>query len=470
MTLSQQHNLGLSLKQQLALTPQLQQAIKILNMNTVDLDIEIAQMLTQNFMLEKKTEDFEEIVSAPEEEEPREGLLEQLEADLDYDSHWDEHYDHDWQDYAPYQEDDNDFENYTPSELSLTDYLLEQIKQMPLSEDIRILAETLVYHLDEDGYLRDKPSALAKQYHTTEAQIQSAILAIQECQPTGIGADNLETCLNLQIDALANNTPYLETLKRIMSRYFYFISKNPTMIRQRLNIDENEYHHAISLLRSLNPRPGLSYNQQKTDYIKPEIIVREKHGISYVETDDVLRPELSLNQTYIDLMKNANEHDKTLLQAQLNEARWFINAIDKRADTIKRVASMIVALQQDFFQEGERAMQPLTRQKIAEMLNIHESTVSRAVNGKYLACKRGIYELRYFFSAQLESHDGEEQSTTAIKAIIAEMIGKENPKKPLSDQEIAQKLAAKGNKIARRTVAKYREELNIPTSSLRRQR
>lgn len=471
MALNQHQNLDLSLKQQLTLTPQLQQAIKILNMSTLDLNLEISQMLSQNFMLEINHEEFEETIAASEASDAEtDTLLNQLTAELDYDSNWDEHYDTDWQDHAPYQEDNASFESYTASSQTLAQYLLEQINQMPLEETSRMAAETLIYHLDENGYLREKPAELAKLYNLPLNQIQAGIKAIQNCQPTGIGAADLEECLNLQLALLPHDTPYLDTLKHIMARHFLFIGKNPNMIRQRLGLSEADYDHAIKLLRSLDPRPGLPYSQRNANYITPEIIVHEKHGISYIETGDILSPELSINENYRQLIKHANEQEKALLQAQLNEARWFINAIDKRADTIKRVAGVIVALQQEFFQEGEKAMQPLTRQKVADMLDIHESTVSRAVNGKYLSCKRGLYELRYFFSNQLENSEAGEQSTTAIKAIIAEIISKENPRKPLSDQAITELLEKQGNKIARRTVAKYREELNIPTSSLRRQR
>ena len=178
------------------------------------------------------------------------------------------------------------------------------------------------------------------------------------------------------------------------------------MIRQRLGISESDYQHAIALLKSLNPLPGQNYGDGAPQYIQPEIIVREKNGISYIETGDNLRPAIELNDTYIKLIKQCNEQERTLLTAQLQEARWFLTALDKRADTVKRVASVIVAIQQEFFQEGPTAMRPLTRQKIADMLDIHESTVSRAVNGKYLSCKRGIYELRYFFSSQIENSEG----------------------------------------------------------------
>ena len=475
--MQQNQSLDLSLKQSLTLTPQLQQAIKLLNMNSLDLQTEISAMLSQNIMLERKNDYQQERGSQGESEnedgdyEPETGLLNHLSGELEYDSTWEEHYDYDWKDHQPYQEEDPNLELYLSGRPDLGAWLEEQIRQMPhLSEAQRQAALTIAFELDDDGYFRADIAQLAHTHQQTPEQLQRGLRIVQQCQPTGIGARDLEECLNLQIAALPADTPWREELQKIMQRYFGFISKNPAMIRQRLGMNEATYNHAIALLRSLDPRPGQSYTEQAPQYIEPEIIVREKNGISYIETNDNIRPELTLNQDYVKIAEAAKGADKTLLQAQLQEARWFLTAIDKRADTIRRVAHLIVALQQDFFQEGEAAMRPLSRQKVAEMLDIHESTVSRAVNGKYLMCKRGIYELRYFFSAQLENSDGDDQSIVAIKALIADIIAKENPAKPLSDQKITDILTEQGHKIARRTVTKYRESQDIPTTVLRRKR
>ena len=475
--MQQNQSLDLSLKQSLTLTPQLQQAIKLLNMNSLDLQTEISAMLSQNIMLERKNDYQQERGSQGESEnedgdyEPETGLLNHLSGELEYDSTWEEHYDYDWKDHQPYHEEDPNLELYLSGRPDLGAWLEEQISQMPhLSEAQRQAALIIAFELDDDGYFRADLAQLAHAHQQTPEQLQRGLRIVQQCQPTGIGARDLEECLNLQIAALPKNTPWLAELQQIMRRYFGFISKNPAMIRQRLGMSETTYNHAIALLRSLDPRPGQSYNEQAPQYIEPEIIVREKNGISYIETSDNIRPELTLNQDYLKIAEAAKGADKTLLQAQLQEARWFLTAIDKRADTIRRVAHIIVALQQDFFQEGEAAMRPLSRQKVAEMLDIHESTVSRAVNGKYLICKRGIFELRYFFSAQLENSEGDDQSIIAIKALIADIIAKENPAKPLSDQKITDLLNEQGHKIARRTVTKYRESMDIPTTTLRRKR
>ena len=341
---------------------------------------------------------------------------------------------------------------------------------MPLDDTRRRAALAVAFELDDDGYFRSETEAVAAQQQLRVADIEEGIRIVQQCQPGGVGARDLEECLNLQLAALPPHTPYLDALQLIMKRYYGFIARSPQMIRQRLDMDIATYNHAMAPLRSLDPRPGQKYNAGRVQHVEPEIIVREKNGISYIETTDNVHPDLTINQAYAALAEAAKGADKTLLQAQLQEARWFLTAIDKRADTIRRVAGVIVALQQDFFQEGESAMRPLTRQKVAEILDIHESTVSRAVNDKYLQCKRGIYELRYFFSAQFENTDGDDQSVVAIKALITEVIGEENPDKPYSDQKITDILAERGHKIARRTVTKYRESLGIPVTTLRRHR
>ena len=341
---------------------------------------------------------------------------------------------------------------------------------MPLDDTQRRAALAVAFELDDDGYFRSETEAVAAQQQLRVADIEEGIRIVQQCQPGGIGARTLEECLNIQIAALPPATPYLKELRLIMGRCYNLVGRSPQMIRQRLSMDIPTYNHAMALLRSLDPRPGQQYSGNTPQHVEPEIIVREKNGISYIETTDSIHADLAINQTYAELAESAKGADKTLLQAQLQEARWFLSAIDRRADTIRRVAGVIVALQQDFFQEGDSAMRPLTRQKVAEILGIHESTVGRAINDKYLLCKRGIYELRYFFSNQLESTEGEDQSVIAIKALISEMINEENPAKPFSDQSLAERLAERGYKIARRTVTKYRESLGIPTTSLRRHR
>lgn len=462
--MSYSQKLDLGLKQTLSLTPQLQQAIRLLSLNDLEIQHEISHFLEHNFMLERGIERTE--ASDLDSREHTEELSGQLSFDHE-----------DWHDYDlpewerdPAPDDDEEKARQIEYRPSLSTYLLEQIEQMPISEQERESALLIVYHLEEDGYLRTELSALAKQYKRTLTQMEAGLSCVQQCLPSGVGARSLEECIRLQMESIDPKTPYLYTLRRIMNRHFAYITKNPKLIKQTLDLSDKAFAGAMALLRSFTPYPAEDYQQTHNYHVSPEIIVHEKHGISFLEPLKMHQYGLRINQTYADLIKQCSGQDRSLLQAQMQEARWFLSALDKRMETLYRVAEQIVAYQQEFFQEGETAMRPLTRGKVAEVLGIHESTVSRAVLGKYLRCKRGVFELRYFFSTQLESDDGEDQSATAIKAMISEMIAQENPEKPLSDIDIANQLHERGYKIARRTVAKYREALNIPATAIRRKR
>lgn len=471
---SQNHNIDLALSGQLVLTPQLRQAINILNMSTLDLNQEIREMLMQNFMLRMDDQEFSTTESETERENEDGGMINQLDENLEYDSSWDDFYDTDWQDASPYREDESNIEEYVSAKPSLQEYLLEQLEQMNLAPNVALACNVLLYFLDEDGYFREDIATISKQYKLTITDLKNALETIKGCQPTGVGASSLQECLAMQVALLPENTPDRDLVKRVVDRYFYFINQDTDLICERLNISEEHLAQIIKTISSLNPRPGTAFQAMTLNTVKPDIIVHEKRGISYVELNRaVVRPELEIDQKYADLLKQSlTAQEKTLLRTKLAEAKWFLTAIDKRADTIQRVAAVVVALQQDFFQEGEKAMIPLTRQQVASKLDIHESTVSRAINGKYLMCKRGIFELRYFFNDAIEVETEEEpdSSTVAIKTIIKDLISNEDRKKPLSDQKITDLLKKEGYVLVRRTVTKYREELGFATSYDRRLR
>ncbi|MDO4435679.1 MAG: RNA polymerase factor sigma-54 [Cardiobacteriaceae bacterium] len=462
MNYSQKLDLGL--KQTLSLTPQLQQAIRLLSLNDLEIQHEISQFLENNFMLERDIERTE-----PADLDSKEQTQE-LDGQLDFaNNDWQEEDFPEWE-RDPMPEDDDEKSRQIEYRPSLSTYLLEQIEQMPISDEARESALLILYHLEEDGYFRTELSALSRQYKISLKQLEDGLNCVQQCLPTGVGARDLEECILLQMNALPPRTPYLYTLRRIMNRHFAYIVKNPRLIKQALDLSDTAFAGAMALLRSFTPYPAEAFSQNTNYHVSPEIIVHEKHGISYLEPLRFDHHGLRVNQTYAELVKNSSGNERSLLQAQLQEARWFLSALDKRMETLYRVAEQIVAYQQEFFQEGETAMRPLTRGKVAEILGIHESTVSRAVLGKYLRCKRGVFELRYFFSAQLENEDGEDQSATAVKAMISEIISQENSEKPYSDIDIANILNERGYKIARRTIAKYREALNIPATAIRRKR
>lgn len=460
------HKLDTALKQTLTLTPQLQQAIRILNMNGAELSHEVAHMLDHNFMLEQERE-FNEISRKSNEEEERdpESIVEHL-GELQFDSDWKENYE-DWQvdegRSAPLGEEEYNSED---ADLPPTLYqtLEAQLEVMPIGEEERDAALLLANALDDDGYLRRPLAEIAAEEKLDPALLEAGLHWLRQCEPTGVGAQSLLDCIFLQLDALPPSTPHRELLRTMCQRFFAKIHHNPPQVMERLGIGPKEFDGALQLLRSLNPHPGRAFARPQRFFIQPEVFVREKNGISYVEMNGDTRPHLSINSRYAALINDCNERDRTVLQSQLQEARWFLSAIEKRNDTIRKVATAIVMVQQEFFQQGELAMLPLTRQQVAEMLGIHESTVSRAVNGKYLSCKRGVYELRYFFSAQA----GEEKSTTAIKAMLQKIVADEDSRNPYSDQQLSEELAKHGYHVARRTIAKYREALGIDTTNFRK--
>ena len=369
------HKLETAIKQTLSLTPQLQQAIRILNMNDVELNHEITQMLSTNFMLELDRE-FGEVTSskASEEEEfEPDSIIDHL-GELEFDSDWRESYE-DWQEdegKTNSRKDDDDLETDLYEQQTLLESLVEQVQVMPLPrEELREPVLMLAYSLDEDGYLREDLTNIAREQGVGRKLLEEALQYLQQCQPAGVGARNLLECVLIQLDNMDQNSPALQNLKNICRNYFDRIHRHPTFIMRRLGLNEEEFDDALELLKSVNPHPGRGFMKEGSGYVQPEIFVREKNGISYIEMNGDMRHNITINQTYARLAANANERDKTILQAQLQEARWFLNALEKRSETIRKVATAIVQVQQDFFQQGDLAMLPLTRQQVAEMLGIH---------------------------------------------------------------------------------------------------
>ncbi|MBP3194350.1 MAG: RNA polymerase factor sigma-54 [Cardiobacteriaceae bacterium] len=471
-----------SQKQTLGITPKMQMAFKILQMSSLELSAEINEQLCANVLLKLDDGITFERNSSSDEISDENSYLDDIPDKLDFDSGWEEVYNDgtEWQEYQSKQNNDSDgeeesFESFASAEISFGEYLEEQIKQMPLPEDVSEIAQQLVYELDEKGFLQIDLEEIIKRYKVKRFIVEQAISALQNCDPTGVGAANVEECLKLQIAALDRDTPYLPFLQKIMNRHFTEL-KNPKLVCKALAIDEDMFQAAMNLLRKLKPYPRESYTDSKNT-IKitvPDIIVKDKNGIAYIDDREQIRttPHLQINEDYLRFMNQASRLDKINLKHKLNEAKWLMNCIDRRNDTVRRVAGVIVALQQEFFMEGEKALQPLSRQQVAQMLDVSDTTISRAVRNKYLQCRRGMFEFSYFFSDAIGQTDGEateQLSHRAIKEEIKAIIKQEDPKKPYSDLQIAELIEKNKNcKIARRTVAKYRQEMNIGGTAERR--
>ena len=482
--------LQLKLSQHLALTPQLQQSIKLLQLSTVEMQQEIERYLLENPMLERDDDQGPESFAsaqqfdAPradgererEKEEPagneeREGELPASPADVD-DDRWSS-------DAGTYsgagrdEDDDSDAHDIHAATVSLRDHLGWQLGMTQLSERDRSLVRFLIEALDDDGYLgtplEELLETLPPEYEIELDDLEIALRHIQSFDPTGIGARNLSECLALQLKALELDDPDTRklALNIVASQLELLAARDFSKIKRLNGCTDDELRDAQALITGLNPRPGADYAQLEARYITPDVIVKKLKGkwTAYINPDAY--PRLRINRLYAEILAKQRRGNGNL-SGQLQEARWLIKNVQQRFETIQRVTQAIVERQRQFFEHGEVAMRPLVLREIADILGLHESTVSRVTSQKYMATPRGIFELKYFFGSHVATDTGGACSATAIRALIKQLIAAEDGKKPLSDSQISEILGQQGIVVARRTVAKYRESLNIPPVNLRK--
>lgn len=496
--------LALKMGQQLTMTPQLQQAIRLLQLSTVELQAEIIEALATNPLLETQEEagyqqennkknqentnnttDFTENHAQEKAQysDKSVSLENTLSANCESDSWhespcWDELPQNslsqqpltDSQDGRDYL-----FNSYHEEE-TLHENLLWQLEILSLNSQEKIIALCLIDAINDDGYLYSPLESLhssiaAKLPEITLQQVEDVLTQIiHTFEPSGVGARNIAECLRLQCRQLPNKTPFLKEANTIIESGLTILGKGQTtQLARRFNMSELTLNGAIKLIQSLNPYPGRQIDGQRTEYIIPDIIVKQSKSGWELTLNDENLPKLAINQQYAKLIKRA-EKSKTnvYLKDNLNEARWLIKSLQSRHDTLLKVATFIVDYQQDFLLAGESAMKPLVLSEVAGALDMHESTISRATNRKYMLTPQGIFELKYFFSSHVGTASGGECSSTAIRALIKQLIKGENSRKPLSDSQLTKLLEAKGIRVARRTVAKYREGMNIPSSTDRK--
>jgi len=461
-------SLELKLGQQLTMTPQLQQAIRLLQMPVLELSTQIEQALAENVMLEREepTERAEPAETAPDSGEP---LV--IAADSDDMNLWNENAgssarSDNWSD------DSRRPEFADRSEETLREHLLWQLEMEHFSPREVVIGQSLVDSINEDGYLTesltDIHASLADEADFTVEEVEKTLTKVQALDPAGIGARDLAECIGIQLRLLDDQVPGREAACRIASSHLDLVAEQEySALRRLLGISEDNLDMALALVRACHPRPGSAIASSTAEYITPDVYVRKQDGQWIVEANRSVAPRIKVNQTYAELLRSSGH---ATLRAQLQEARWLVRSLEIRHDTVLKVAMSIVERQIDFLEHGEEAMKPMVLRDIAEEIEMHESTVSRVTSNKYMHTTRGVFEFKYFFSSQLAASDGSEQSSTAIRAKIRRFIGAENPQKPLSDSKIVTLLADEGIKIARRTVAKYREALKIAPSSERRQR
>lgn len=468
------------------MTPQLQQAIKLLQLSTLELQAEIQEALDSNMMLEvaednedsqnTKTDASDEAgLASPSDDDSLIMQREEIPNDLPVDSAWDDIYDAIPQQSSASQEfGPRELEIPEPSGESLHDHLIWQMELTPFSETDRIIAETIIDSINDDGYLgtttEDILQSLPENLEVELDEVEAVLHRIQNFDPVGVAARDLRETLAIQLKHLPIESPWQDKARELVDAHFELLaSRDYNQLMRRLGVSEDELREIVQLIQSLQPRPGSQITDNKPEYIVPDVIVRKLRNRWVVELNPDAAPKLRVNNHYASLIKQVNNSaDSNYMKNQLQEARWFIKSLASRNETLLKVATCIVERQQGFLEYGEEAMKALVLHDVAEEVDMHESTISRVTTKKYMYTPRGIYELKYFFSSHVSTATGGECSATAIRALIKKLIAAEKPNKPLSDSKIASILEEQGINVARRTVAKYREAMNIPPSNERK--
>ncbi len=473
------HSLQLRLSQHLTLTPQLQQSIRLLQLSTLELNQELERFLQENPLLERD-DGIGEQPTAPPDMRGAAGADGDSSGPADRDAAAPEPLTAEFiaVEEAPFgaardEGDDSDFPQIAADALTLRAHLLSQLSLTNLSERDRRLVTLLIDSLDDDGYLaHDIPELLAllpQELAIEPAELQIALKHLQNFEPTGVGARNLSECLALQLAALPEDSPHRAQALEIVKHHLETLAtRDFGRLRKVLRCDDTCLRAVQKLITGLNPKPGRDFSSEETRYVVPDVIVRKVKGVWLASLNPEALPRLRVNRLYADILGRHRNGASQQLASQLQEAKWLIKNVQQRFDTILRVSQAIVDRQRYFFEHGEVAMRPLVLREIAEALGLHESTVSRVTTQKYMHTPRGIFELKYFFGSHVTTETGGAASSTAIRALIKQLVGAENSRKPLSDSQISEILGQQGIVVARRTVAKYREFLQILPVNLRK--
>ena len=467
------HSLNLSIRPALIMTPRLQQALKLLQVPT----LELQQILKQEIMQNPLLEEVDEITESEEREKensPEETANEEAEEPSEEDPI-------DWADYiqdgldrtyVPQSETSIEFLEKVPTVKStLAESLLEQLHYLNLSATNLKTAEFLIGSLDDNGWLATPVADIADALALPAEDVEKVLRVIQALEPVGVGARNLRECLMLQL--LARDQKETLAYRIIHDHFDHLVNRRFPEIARQLKCTVEQVQEAADVIATLNPRPGLEVSSEDPKYVTPDLLVERVDDEYVVLLNDRHLPRLRISSAYESVLrdrKGADGDNKTreYIQGRLNSARWLIQTIEQRRRTMIKVMNCIIREQREFFDKGIQFLRPLTLQQVARQIDMHESTVSRVCSGKYVQTPRGVFELKFFFSSGLETEDGEDVSARTAKNIIKTLIDEEDKKDPLSDQRIAELLHEKGLKIARRTVAKYREQLNILPARFRR--
>src|SRR5215470_8625441 len=482
MALEQKLNLRLS--QRLVMTPSLQQAIKLLQMSRLELQEVLNQEVVENPVLEEQDEVVEteaaaesarQTEDAPPPPDPANPPAEKERdsfEEIDFHSYFEDYLD---SAYNPrqYQEEPEEYslENVLTRPEGLPEHLTWQLSMSEAGPALREIAAYLIGNIDEDGYLRVSRDEIRQAGYENDADVEAAIALVRSFDPAGVAAFDLPECLLLQLNVLGIENPLIETI--IREHWPAFLNKQFAPLAKTLGVGLSEIQAAFEIIKNLEPKPGRKYSSDRTIYVEPDVFVR-KIGDEYVIqlSEDGL-PKLRISGAYRKLLRGGNgaigAEAATYLKDKMRSAIWLIKSLDQRQRTIYKVAESIVRHQRAFLDHGIEHLRPLVLRDVANDIGMHESTVSRVVSNKYIHTPRGLFPMKYFFHSGIDSSSGDDVSSLSIKNKIARYIADEDTRRPHSDARIMQRLRAEGIQIARRTVAKYREELRIPSSSQRKQ-
>ncbi len=496
--------LHLKIGQQLTMTPQLQQAIRLLQLSTLDLQQEIQEALESNPMLdateeehsqeapqeherEQEKESFTESASASETTQPEaefddtpapeDSWNESIPEELSTDSNWEDTF----QSSTPAlsKEDMDSFESNDTAEETLQDHLHWQLNLTPMSDLDRLIATNIIDGIDPDGYLTISLEEIfehfkaqsGEQFEDIELEeIETVLHRLQQFDPAGVACRDLGECLAIQLRQMPSDTEWRNHAIKVVSQYIKLLGTHDyRQLMRKTRLKEPQLQQVIQLIQTLNPKPGALISSSTAEYVIPDVLVTKQRGVWTVNLNPEVSPKLRINSGYAGLVKRAdNSSDNTYLKNHLQEARWFIKSLQSRNETLLKVSNEIVKRQSGFLDHGEEGMKPMVLHDIAEAVDMHESTISRVTTQKFMHTPRGIFELKYFFSSHVSTATGGAASSTAIRALIKKLVAAENVAKPLSDNKIAQFLDEQGFKVARRTIAKYREAMGIPPSNERK--
>lgn len=457
-------SLQLKLGQTLTMTPQLQQAIRLLQLPVLDLSAQIQEALEENVMLE-----MEDLPDVPRTNDESTAEVETIKAEESWQSNsMDRIQDGGWN-----GEGRPITEFADQSGQSLREHLLWQLELEDFAPREIVIGEAIIDAINDDGYLTanfdDIKACAGPDAAVSDDEIENTLAKVQRFDPVGIGARTLSECLILQLSQLDTDTPGLELAGELARNHLDLVaSQEYGSLRRSLRASEEELEDALALVRGCHPKPGLAVSPAAPEYVVPDVFVRKIDNRWQVEISSSGIPRLTVNQKYAQMLRGNGEH--SVLRSQLQEARWLVRSLEIRNETLLKVASCIVSRQSGFLERGDEAMKPLVLRDVAEAIGMHESTISRVTTSKYMHTPRGVFEFKYFFSSHLSTVGGEDQSSISVRAKIRKLIGAENPAKPLSDSKIATLLEAEGINVARRTVAKYREAMKIASSSERKVR